>query len=92
MQRDAALQLVRELRRELSVDCDLEARGFGAQMKAAGKSGARLMVLLGEDEWRRGEVVIKDLATGAQRTVKREALLPALRAPVTDESKEVRTS
>ena len=77
--RAAAPALVRALRREFSVDCDLESRGFGAQMKSAGKSGARLLVLLGEEEWARGEVVIKDLASGAQQTVQRERLPDALR-------------
>ena len=76
---DAAPALVRALRRSFRVECDLEGRGFGAQMKAAGKSGARLLVLLGEDEWARGEVLIKDLASGVQQTVRRERLETALR-------------
>jgi histidyl-tRNA synthetase len=74
-----ALALVRVLRREFTVDCDLESRAFGAQMKGAGKSGARLAVLLGEEEWKRGEVVVKDLARGEQETVARERLSAALR-------------
>jgi histidyl-tRNA synthetase len=75
-----ALALTRELRREFAVDCDLEARAFGAQMKGAGKSGARLAVLLGEDEWKRGEVMVKDLERGEQETVPRAQLAAALRA------------
>ena len=75
----AAVTLVRELRREFVVDVDLEARAFGAQMKAAGKSGARLAVILGEDEWARGEVAIKHLGTGEQQTVARAGLAAALR-------------
>jgi len=71
--------LVRALRREFTVDCDLEERGFGAQMKSAGKSGARLLVLLGEEEWKRGEVVIKDLGSGDQQAVRREKLEDTLR-------------
>jgi histidyl-tRNA synthetase len=78
--RTVAFALVRGLRREFAVDCDLESRGFGAQMKSAGKSGARLMVLLGEDEWRAGSVVVKDLGTSAQESVPRERLSEALRA------------
>jgi histidyl-tRNA synthetase len=78
--RAAALALVRALRREFAVDFDLESRGFGAQMKAAGKSGARAMVLVGEDEWKRGEVAVKDLVAGTQETVPRERLETALRA------------
>ena len=77
--RGAVPALARELRREFTVECDLEARAFPAQMKAAGKSGARLLVLLGEEEWGRGEVVVKDLASGEQRTVPREGLGDALR-------------
>jgi histidyl-tRNA synthetase len=74
----AALALARELRRRLVVDLDVEARGFGAQMKAAGRSGARLLVILGEEEWKRGEVAVKDLASGTQETLAREGLAEAL--------------
>jgi histidyl-tRNA synthetase len=77
--RAAALLLVRALRRAFTVDCDLEARGFNAQMKSAGKSGARLAVLLGEDEWARGEVVLRDLERGEQTTLARDGLERALR-------------
>ena len=77
--RSEALVLVRELRREFTVDCDLEGRAFGAQMKAAGKSGARLAVLLGDEEWKRGEVVVKDLERGEQETIARALLSATLR-------------
>jgi histidyl-tRNA synthetase len=66
--------LVRALRRRFAVDCDLEGRGVGAQLKQADRSGARLAVLLGEDEWKRDEVVVKDLASGAQESVPRGRL------------------
>ena len=78
--RAASQALVRELRREFVVDCDLESRGFGAQMKAAGKSGARFMVLLGEEEWSRGEVALKDLASGSQQVVAKAELAARLRS------------
>lgn len=81
--RGAATALARALRRTRAVETDLEARGFGAQMKAAGKSGSRLAVILGEEEWARGEVVVKDLVTGAQETVARAALEPTLAARAT---------
>jgi histidyl-tRNA synthetase len=78
--RAAATALARELRREFTVECDVEARGFGAQMKAAGKSGARFLVILGEDEWVRGEVALKDSKTGTQETLAPAAVAAALRA------------
>jgi len=78
--RAEALALTRALRRALPAENDLEARSFSAQMKAAGRSGARLLVIVGEAEWPRGEVVVKDLAAGTQETVPRAGLAEALRA------------
>jgi histidyl-tRNA synthetase len=77
--RDAALTLTRELRREFRVDADLEGRGMGAQMKAADKAGATLVVILGEDEWKRGEALVKDLTSGDQASVPRTGLVAYLR-------------
>jgi len=76
--RAGALGLVRELRRRFRVEADVEARAFGAQMKAAGKSGARFLVIAGEEEWARGEVVLKDSKTGEQKAVRRDALAAEL--------------
>ncbi len=78
--RAGATALVRELRQRFRVETDVEARGFAAQMKAAGKSGARFLVIAGEDEWARGEVALKDSRTGEQKTVKRETLADELSA------------
>ena len=79
--RAAATLLARELRREFVVEIDVEARPFNAQMKAAGKSGARFLVILGEDEWNAGQqVVLKDSKSGTQETLARDAVAAALRA------------
>ena len=77
--RAAATRLARELRREFTVECDVEERAFNAQMKAAGKSGARFLVILGEEEWPRGQVVLKDSEAGTQETLARTVLVAALR-------------
>jgi len=78
--RAQAARLVRELRREFVVEWDVEAKSFGQQMKIAGKSGARMALILGEDEWAQGQVGLKDLTSGEQRAVRREALVAELRA------------
>ncbi len=70
--------VARALRGVYAVDYDLEARSLNAQMKAAAKSGARVTMLLGEDEWKRGEVVLKDLASGTQQAVDLDELVQAL--------------
>jgi histidyl-tRNA synthetase len=72
--RTEALMLVRRLRRRFTVDVDLEVRGLSAQMKAAGKSGAAWLLLLGEEEWNKGEVVLRDLGSGEQRTIARDRI------------------
>jgi histidyl-tRNA synthetase len=71
-------QLARAVLLVYTVDYDLEIRAFNAQMKAADKSGARAVLLLGDDEWARGEAIVKDLRTGTQETVAMEAIADAL--------------
>jgi len=70
--------MARALRLVYAVDYDLEGRSLNAQMKAADRSGARLVILLGEDEWEQGTVVVKDLSSGEQETVELEHLVEAL--------------
>ncbi len=72
--RNEALMLVRQLRRRFTIDVDLEVRGLSAQMKAAGKSGAAWLLLLGEEEWKKGEAVLRDLGSGEQRTIARDRI------------------
>jgi len=51
-------------------------RSLRGQMKAAGKSGAKLALIIGEDELARGRVIIKAMASGEQRDVDLEAVVP----------------
>lgn len=48
---------------------------FSAQLKAASKHQARFAVLLGPDEWSRGEASLKDLVSGRQESIKIEKLV-----------------
>lgn len=62
-----ALVLADRLRRAgIATDLDVMARGLRAQMKQADRLGARFVVVLGEDEVRRGVAAIREMATGAQ--------------------------
>jgi histidyl-tRNA synthetase len=76
--RPAVPSIVRALRGVYTVDFDLEGRSLNAQLKSADRSGARLVMLLGEDEWRRGEVVLKDLASGRQQTASLNEMVEAI--------------
>ena len=78
--RHAAMQLARDLRRSGFV-VDLGYRGnVTRRMKRADRIGARAALLLGEDELARGAVTLRDLDSGDQREVARDALEAALEA------------
>lgn len=65
-----ALKLLAALRAQgLAAEKDLLGRSLKAQMKQAGKSGARLVVVLGEDELARGSVALRDMQSGEQTDV-----------------------
>ena len=50
-------------------EMDLLGRGMKGQMKDASRTGARLAVILGDDEVRDGTATVKDLEGGEQQTV-----------------------
>lgn len=60
----------------LQADTDYEGKTLKAQMKAANRRGARVVVVIGPDEKARGEVVVKDFVSGDERTLPDDARLP----------------
>ena len=71
--------LLYDVRRNgLSADIDYLSRSLKAQMKYAGKLGARYVAIIGEDEVRQGAVTLKVMETGEQRTLLMGALLDSL--------------
>jgi histidyl-tRNA synthetase len=79
--RGDATALVLSLRRAgWSVARSYDGRSVKAQMKQAGRSGARVALIVGDDERRAGTVVVRDLrAEGDQRSVARSDLIDDLR-------------
>ncbi|AIQ14042.1 histidine--tRNA ligase [Paenibacillus durus] len=57
-----------------SAERDYLGRKMKAQMKSADRMSARYTAILGEEELQRGEIALKSMATGEQRTVKLEEL------------------
>jgi len=80
--RDAARDLCRDLRRAgVAVDRAESGRSPKAQMKVAGRSGAPIALLLGDDERAAGTVTVRDLRGDApQRSVGRAELIDELRS------------
>ncbi len=76
----ASLALARDLRTAgVNTLIALEPVGLGKQFKEADRKGVPFALVLGPDELARGEVVLKDLRTGSQRSLPRSELLAALR-------------
>jgi histidyl-tRNA synthetase len=50
-----------------------------AQMKAAGRSGARVAIIVGADEVAEGTATLRDLTRGEQTTVKRDEVVAHVR-------------
>jgi len=63
----ALCQLLREA--GVATDRAYDARSMKSQMKAAGKSGARVAVIIGDDEKAAGTATVRDLAAGEQSTI-----------------------
>jgi histidyl-tRNA synthetase len=80
---DHARDLTFELRRAgISADRGFDGRSMKSQMKSADRSGARVAVIVGEDEAAAGTVSVRDLRDGSgQVTVARPALVDHLRNP-----------
>ena len=75
-----SIALATELRTTgLRVDLYPEADKLGKQFKYASARAIPFVVIIGDEERARGEVAIKDLASGDQRSVKRENVATTIR-------------
>lgn len=59
----------------IAVDLDFHDRSLKAQMKQAGKLGARCVVMIGDNEITSGKYIIKDMDEGSQMEVEAEAVV-----------------
>lgn len=68
-----AMRIAETLRaRGFAADTDLSGKGFGKQLAAADKRGARFAVILGEAEAAAHTLTLKILASGEQRTLSQD--------------------
>lgn len=77
----AGWDLLTELRSaELVADMDTSNRSVKAQFKLADREGAKFCLILGDDELKNGQVTVKNLSTGEQKSVPRVQIVEQLRA------------
>ncbi|MCY3860372.1 MAG: histidine--tRNA ligase [bacterium] len=83
---DAGRDLTFELRRSgISADRAFDARSMKAQMKVADRSGARLALLVGEDELASGTVTLRDLrSAGGQVALARADVVDEVAARLSE--------
>lgn len=71
--RDTAFLLCQEARkRGFSADFDTMNRSLKAQMKSAGKIGARYALILGENEMANGTVTLRDMLRSEEKVISRD--------------------
>lgn len=71
----AARQLVAKLRaRGTAAEAPYGTPRIGRALKAADAAGATRVVIVGPDEWKDGNVTVKDLASGAESVVRADQL------------------
>jgi histidyl-tRNA synthetase len=76
----AARDLAQELRTAgLRTDRAFDGRSMKSQMKAAGRSGARVAVIVGEQELADGTATVRDLARATQDVVHRDQVVHRVR-------------
>ncbi len=78
--RSKALAICMELRRQ-SISCEMDTldRSLKAQMKEADRSGARRVLIIGEDELSRGTAPLRDMETHEQKEIPLDDLAQLLR-------------
>jgi histidyl-tRNA synthetase len=77
--RDNAMGVLKSLRENgISSDIDLIGRGPSKNLDYANAIGAKRVVFVGEDEWSRSSVSLKDMETGEQKDVPVDQLVDSL--------------
>ncbi len=66
-ERKKARDIADRLRKRCSADIDLMGRSLRKQLEYANKVGAKKVVIVGEEELKKGKVVVKDMSTGRER-------------------------
>ena len=77
--RRAGIQILANLRANgIACDTDYEGKSLKGAMRQANDLGARFVLILGEDELKKGVITLKDMSSGEQREVKGEGLIKEL--------------
>ncbi len=71
---EAQILAARIRARGYAVETELAGRGLKGQMKFAGRKGFRIVIILGEKEYGRGKLILRDMAGRGQEEIASEQL------------------
>ena len=76
----AGIKLIMELRNSgISAEFDPDKTSMSAQMKMANKTGAKFALILGDDELKKSNIILKDLANGEQEIINISDILTSIK-------------
>jgi histidyl-tRNA synthetase len=79
--RAAGVRILHQLRAEgIRCDCDFTGRRVRRQLEEASRQGARVALILGDDELAQGTIAMKDQATGVQEVLPIDAAIEKLKS------------
>lgn len=76
--KNEAVKLAYQLREKYVVDLDLLDRKLGKQLYYANSIGAKYAVIVGEDEIKKGLIILRDMNTGYEQTKSVDSLLEGI--------------
>ncbi|MEW5757954.1 MAG: histidine--tRNA ligase [Candidatus Omnitrophota bacterium] len=72
-------KLLQNLRKNnINAEADLRQSSLKSQMRQANKLNARFVIIIGDNELEKGTVVLKNMASGEQKEIKKEELIGAI--------------
>ena len=78
--KEEGLKLLNTLRRGgITSDTDYEDKSLKGALRKANDLSARLVLIIGEDELKKGAVTLKDMVSGEQREIKQDELVDNLK-------------
>ena len=75
----------------MRTDRAFDGRSMKSQMKAAGRSGARVAVIVGEQEAADGTATVRDLARSEQEVVRHDQVVDLVRKLLTTHAEDAGT-
>jgi len=83
--REESFRILQNLR-NAGVHCDTDycAKSLKGQLRYAEKKGIKFVLLLADEEYKQGLVILKDMETSEQEKIKKEDIIDVVRGAITD--------